>query len=154
MIDTPRRRLAAAELAAALLVGAGFAGLAWTGLGYRGAAAYLPVAASAMGAVSALVWAWQCLRRLRAVTGRQGISRPGLIRVAILIAAALGYLLLIPGLGFFTASLVFMLVSTLAMGQRPLWQAGAASALLAVGLWLVFRVVLDSYLPTDLIFGN
>lgn len=150
----PRTTLVATELVAAALVAAGFAYLAWVGLGYRSRAAYLPVAVSALGGLSALIWALQSLRRLAGTTGTTEISVAGVTRILVLVLGAIIFVLLIPHLGFFTGSLLFMLGSTLAMGQRPLWQPITAAVILPVMLWLIFSVLLNNYLPPDLIFGN
>ena len=104
----------AAELAAALVVAAVFAGLCWIGSGYRGAAAFMPVAVSALGTASALTWAVGLLRRLGEDAGETTLSRASLRRLGTLTVLMIAFIAAIPYAGFFTAILVFMAVVCLA----------------------------------------
>ncbi|MGI3166152.1 tripartite tricarboxylate transporter TctB family protein [Pseudooceanicola sp. 200-1SW] len=153
-ISVASSRVVAAELAAALGVAAVFALLGWVGSGYRGAAAFMPIAVSGLGCVAALVWAGGLVRQLPRAEGETTLSKASLRRLATLAVLMVAFVAAIPHLGFFTSILVFLTAAPALMGLRPAWQAALAAVGLAVLLWLIFIVLLESPMPADLIFGG
>ncbi|NIZ10068.1 tripartite tricarboxylate transporter TctB family protein [Pseudooceanicola sp. HF7] len=155
-ISLTSSRVVVAELAAALGIAAIFALLAWVGTGYRGAAAFMPIAVSGLGCMAALTWAAGLLRKLPKASVEEDVtlSKPSLRRLATLAALMVAFVAAIPHLGFFTGILVFLTAAPVLMGLRPAWQAALAAAGLAVLLWLIFIVLLESPMPADLIFGG
>ena len=73
-------------------------------------------------------------------------------RVAVTVALLAGYALLVPVVGFFTASAAFLLIHMSFLGVRkPVWLIAVTAGLLLVA-WGVFEWFLNVPLPHGMIY--
>ena len=72
-------------------------------------------------------------------------------RVLISIALIVGFAVLVPILGFFTATVVYLIAHMLYLGIRPWWKPVAATAGVLAVLYVLFEYLLRVDLPGGLL---
>lgn len=72
-------------------------------------------------------------------------------RVAISIALITAYIVMVPVLGFFTATLVYLVGHMTYLGIRPLWKPVAATLGVLGVLYVLFEFLLRVDLPSGLL---
>ncbi len=72
-------------------------------------------------------------------------------RVAAILLLSLGYALLLDPLGFIIPTTLFMVGSLLVMGVRRVMPIVLTAVGVAVGLYLLFAILLDVYLPRGIV---
>ncbi len=73
------------------------------------------------------------------------------LRVLISIAFIVGYILLVPVVGFFTATVAYLIAHMLYLGIRPWWKPVAATAGVLAVLYVLFEYLLRVDLPGGLL---
>lgn len=68
-------------------------------------------------------------------------------RVLISLALIVAYIMLVPFLGFFTATLAYLIAHMLYLGIRPLWKPVATTAGVLAVLYVLFEFLLRVDLP-------
>jgi putative tricarboxylic transport membrane protein len=145
--DEPRLNREIIEAGIALAV----AGLAAVGLvhslGFPRQSAYLPVAVTGLACVLSLAWAVQALRR----KPRQslGIERDHVRRFAIMVGTGTAYAIMVGGIGFFTATLLFIPLTGWTLGLRRPIPLLVAAGTFTFGIYLIFGLLLQRPLPRE-----
>ncbi|SEM06024.1 tripartite tricarboxylate transporter TctB family protein [Halomonas daqiaonensis] len=139
------------ELVCALLVG----GLCIAGFveatNYTGPSGYLPKAVMLLALLLSLIWALQSALSLR--RREKGITQePGnLSRTVLFMGSSLAYVIAIPFIGYFTATVVFIPVVSRALGYRKIHILLGAPVVFVVALYILFSFVLQVQLPDELL---
>lgn len=139
------------ELVCALLV----SGLCIAGfveaMNYTGPSGYLPKAVMILALLLSLIWALQSAlllsKREKGLTG-EPVNLP---RTALFMGSSLAYVVAIPFIGFFTATLVFIPTVSRALGYRRLLVLLGAPAVFVVALYILFSFILQVQLPEELL---
>ncbi len=85
--------------------------------------------------------------------GTEWPNRVVLLRQLVLVAALVGYALLLDPIGFVAATVLIVGFMAVLMGAKW-WQAGLTGVLSSVALYLLFNTVLGLPLPTGALFGG
>ena len=122
--------------------------VAFQALQYRGATGVYPLALSlAIAALGAGI-------ALRAAVRGSDANRPIVVDRRHLAVALVGgalYLLLVPRVGFYTASALLVAAMPVAFGfRRPVYLAAVTAVFIAL-VWAVFSLVLEKPLPRELL---
>ncbi len=70
-------------------------------------------------------------------------------RLCVALMLIVGYVLIFPRIGFFTATVVFIPVFSIAIGLRRIVAAVLASMVFTTGAWIVFVLLLGRRLPPE-----
>jgi putative tricarboxylic transport membrane protein len=73
-------------------------------------------------------------------------------RIAINIGAILGFVILVPVLGFFTAAGIFLVGHMIYLGVRPFWLVGVVTMGVLIAFYMMFEYFLGVFVPHGLIF--
>lgn len=139
------------ELIIALLVGVlcivGF----FEATEYRGASGYLPKTVLVLGFVLSAIWALQSALWLRRTEWSVQRSEGRLGKLLVFMGLVLAYVVIIPMLGFFTSTLVFVPSVIVLLGYRKRAVVVAAPLVFVAVLYLLFGLVLQVQLPEELL---
>ncbi|MYL23773.1 hypothetical protein GLV89_08205 [Halomonas alkaliantarctica] len=119
---------------------------------YAGPSGYLPKTVMALGFFLALIWALQSALQWRKEGSASAQKRVDLPRLSMFIGLSIAYIVLIPLLGYFTATLLFIPTVTLLLGYRKKPVLFGAPVIFVTLLYLLFGLVLQVQLPDELLF--
>lgn len=140
------------ELVVALVVAALCIAGFFEAANYRGASAYLPNAVLALALLLSLIWALQSVIALR--KGDWDTDAPGVEswpKLLSFFAVVFVYVIIIPLLGFFTTTLVFIPLVTVMLGYRKKSVLVGAPIVFVAALYVLFGLVLRVQLPDELL---
>jgi hypothetical protein len=121
------------------------------GLAFPGRSSYLPVATLGLAMILCCIWVVQSLISLRRERRSIAINPMELKRLVIIGVFGFIYVILIPVLGFFSATTLFTPVTAFCLGFRR-WKAIALTTVAFVAvLYIVFGYILKTPLPSELI---
>ncbi len=110
--------------------------------------AVFPWVVSAGWALCGLALVVSGVRGARPVAGaEEKSSEPPVRRMLALLGLAVAYALLLPLLGFVSASALFLVLTMRFLGYRHLWRAGAISLSVAFVVFWLFATVMKVPLP-------
>ncbi|MEO1092181.1 MAG: tripartite tricarboxylate transporter TctB family protein [Pseudomonadota bacterium] len=116
-------------------------------LDYSGATGRYPLALSVALAILGLIVAGKALFREtdaeRALTVHRG-------RLILTAAVAAGYFLLVPVLGFYTASVLIVACLPVALGFRKPVYLATVTVVFTGTVWIVFSLILEKPLPAEI----
>ncbi|WP_404364282.1 tripartite tricarboxylate transporter TctB family protein [Marinobacter sp.] len=119
---------------------------------YSGPSGYLPKGVTALAILLSAIWALQSVMALRkgegAASPEKTINWP---KFAFFTGLSLAYVIIIPLIGFFTSTLLFVPSVMLALGYRNKSILVAAPVIFVVVLYLLFGVILQVQLPDELL---
>ncbi|MBB3190849.1 tripartite tricarboxylate transporter TctB family protein [Halomonas cerina] len=139
------------ELVCALLVG----GLCIAGFveatNYTGPSGYLPKAVTVFALLLSLIWALQSALSLQKRKKEASQEPMSLARTALFMGSSLAYVVAIPFIGYFTATLVFIPAVASTLGYRKLRILLGAPLVFVIALYILFSLVLQVQLPEELL---
>ena len=107
-----------------------------------------PTLISVFGLLLTLSLVADGLNEMRSQEGREeSSSKKNLIGVLVLVAAALVYYILLPILTFIPATLLFLLVLSVYLGERKWWKLLLLSGLTTAAIYVLFGIALNVRLP-------
>ncbi|MEM2126331.1 MAG: tripartite tricarboxylate transporter TctB family protein [Candidatus Methanosuratincola sp.] len=82
-----------------------------------------------------------------------GRSSPGRLRMVVLLASSVGYLLILPALGYFISTVLFFVFALRSQGTKSWSRLWLLSVILSVLLYVVFVRLCNMVLPKDALLG-
>lgn len=143
------RQIVEIAVAAVIFVASGF-GIRQA-LTFTGAAAYMPVVVLGFAMILCCIWAAQSLISLRRERIDIVVKIDEFRRLIIIAALSLVYVLMIPVLGFFSATVLFIPITAFWLGLRNLKVIALATVGFTGLLYVTFNMVLNTPLPPELI---
>ena len=90
--------------------------------------------------------------RGKALKNLEDMNKPGLVRTAVTLLIAAGYVFLMNVLGFYLATALFLFVVMTYLGQKKLWIRILVSILVATAVFSLFHYFLKIPLPEGIFY--
>lgn len=115
---------------------------------YEGTSGYLPKAVLSLSILLSLFWALQSLLWMRRESASvASMNTESMVKLVFFLLGTLAYVLLIPVIGFFITTLVFIPVISLMLGYRKRLMLTSAPIVFVAVVYLIFVLVLKIPFP-------
>jgi len=112
---------------------------------------FFPQALSVLMLISSAALIIQALRG-KALKGLEVMNKEGFIRAAVTLGLAIGYVFLMNFLGFYLATVIFLFVVMMYLGQEKLWIRILVSIVVATAVYSLFHYFLKIPLPEGIFY--